>query len=187
MKIKKAFDICKKSKIICLFTDGTTQYLSDGNAVYPLTALPELDEDYFCQLYDINDSQREKIHFKINEPLPYEFSFADSTPDESAAMLHDINIQLEGVGVCIPVMTERGIKFIKSVYLAPLSDTDSRDIHYFLRQTSDGREYFAVKVGLLLYAIITPVNIINQPFVDKLFQLYHYSKLALENSGEAEK
>ena len=113
-------------------------------------------------------------------------SFADSTPDESAAMLHDINIQLEGVGVCIPVMTERGIKFIKSVYLAPLSDTDSRDIHYFLRQTPDSREYFAVKVGLLLYAIITPVNIINPPFVDKLYQLYHYSKLALENSGETE-
>lgn len=41
MKIKKAFDICKKSKVISLFTDGTTQYLSDGNAVYPLTALPE--------------------------------------------------------------------------------------------------------------------------------------------------
>ena len=92
MKIKKAFDICKKSKVICLFTDGTTQYLSDGNAVYPLAALPELDEDYICQLYDINDSQREKIHFKINEPLPYEYCFDDAIPDESAALLHDINI-----------------------------------------------------------------------------------------------
>lgn len=44
-----------------------------------------------------------------------------------------------------------------------------------------------IKKALLLYAIITPVNIINPPFVDKLYQLYHYSKLALENSGEAEK
>ena len=189
MKIKKAFDICKKAKTIILYRNrlGDVQMLSDGVAIYPLDSLPELDEEFICQLYDINDKQREKIRFTIDEPLPFDYEFADTDPAETVTQIMDFSIKMDGCGVLLPIVTESGLKFINNIYLTPFSDTDSGDIHYFLRQTPDGREYFAVKVGLLLYAIITPVNIINPPFVDKLYQLYHYSKLALENSGEAEK
>jgi hypothetical protein len=40
MKIKKAFDICKKNKNISIFcNDVGEQWLSDGYAVYPIFAL----------------------------------------------------------------------------------------------------------------------------------------------------
>lgn len=66
MKIKKAFDICKKNKSIYIsMTSEGEQWLSDGNAVYPIFELPLLNENYICKLYDINDAQRDKITFII--------------------------------------------------------------------------------------------------------------------------
>lgn len=71
MKIKKAFDICKKNKIISIFgNEKGEQWLSDGYAVYPIFGLPELNEDYICKLYDINDAQRDKIRFTISQTKP---------------------------------------------------------------------------------------------------------------------
>lgn len=47
MKIKKAFDICKKNKVISIFSNEKgEQWLSDGYVVYPIFGLPELNEDY---------------------------------------------------------------------------------------------------------------------------------------------
>lgn len=66
MKIKKAFEICKKQGVIRIYrNDYDEQYLSDGLAIYPIFELPNLNEDYICRLYDITDSQREKIAFDI--------------------------------------------------------------------------------------------------------------------------
>lgn len=182
MKIKKAFDICKKAKTIILYRNrlGDVQMLSDGAAVYPLDNLPELDEEYICQIYDINDKQREKIRFMIDEPLPEGYMFDDVDPAETETQIMDFSIKMDGCGVLLPIFTESGIKFINTIYLTPFSDTDSGDIHITMRRTKSGLEYFALKVGMLLYAIILPVDIINKPFVDKLKKLYDYSKLVLE-------
>lgn len=50
MKIKSIAAICKKNKQVVLFNrysdSGTlSQYIGDGNAVYPISGLPELDEE----------------------------------------------------------------------------------------------------------------------------------------------
>lgn len=50
MKIKSIAAICKKNKQVVLFNrysdSGTlSQYIGDGNAVYPISCLPELDEE----------------------------------------------------------------------------------------------------------------------------------------------
>lgn len=180
MKIKKAFDICKKAKTIILYRLGDVQMLSDGVVIYPLDSLPELDEEFICQLYDINDKQREKIRFAIDEPLPFDYDFADTDPAETVTQIMDFSIKMDGCGVLLPIVTESGLKFINNIYLTPFSDTDSGDIHITLRRTGSGKEYFALKVGMLLYAVILPADVINKPFVDNLQQLYEYSKLVLE-------
>ena len=51
MKIKSIAAICKKNKQVVLFNrysdSGTlSQYIGDGNAVYPISGLPELDEEF---------------------------------------------------------------------------------------------------------------------------------------------
>lgn len=50
MKIKSIATICKKNKQVVLFNrysdSGTiSQYIGDGSAVYPISGLPELDEE----------------------------------------------------------------------------------------------------------------------------------------------
>ena len=94
MKIKKAFDICKKAKTIILYRLGDVQMLSDGVAIYPLDSLPELDEEFICQLYDINDKQREKIRFAIDEPLPFGYEFADTDSAETVTQIMDFSIKM---------------------------------------------------------------------------------------------
>ena len=106
MKIKKAFDICKKAKTIILYRLGDVQMLSDGVAIYPLDSLPELDEEFICQLYDINDKQREKIRFAIDEPLPFGYEFADTDPAETVTQIMDFSIKMDGCGVLLPIVTE---------------------------------------------------------------------------------
>ena len=95
MKIKKAFDICKKNKIISIFgNEKGEQWLSDGYAVYPIFGLPELNEDYICKLYDINDAQRDKIRFTISQTKPLidvEDCSADETPAEMCLYCADYN------------------------------------------------------------------------------------------------
>ena len=63
MKIKKAFDICKRDNNIATYsiTKGEL-WLTNGVAAWSLNDVPDLSEDYICQLYDINDKKREKIH-----------------------------------------------------------------------------------------------------------------------------
>lgn len=73
MKIKKAFDICKKTKLIATFFINESQWLTDGIGAYLIDGAPVLSEEYICGLYDISDKQHEKIHFKINTELKDEW------------------------------------------------------------------------------------------------------------------
>jgi hypothetical protein len=91
MKIKKAFDICKKNKVISIFgNEKGEQWLSDGYAVYSIFGLPELNEDYICKLYDINDAQRDKIRFTISQTKPL-IDVEDCSADETLAEMWDIS------------------------------------------------------------------------------------------------
>lgn len=116
MKIKKAFDICKKNKIISIFgNEKGEQWLSDGYAVYPIFGLPELNEDYICKLYDINDAQRDKIRFTISQTKPL-IDVEDCSADETPAEMWDISIIYDGK-VMLPISTAEGLMFIDRVYL----------------------------------------------------------------------
>ena len=58
MKIKSIAAICKKNKQVVLFNrysdSGTlSQYIGDGNAVYPISGLPELDEESILTIFDV--------------------------------------------------------------------------------------------------------------------------------------
>ena len=63
MKIKSIAAICKKNKQVVLFNrysdSGTlSQYIGDGNAVYPISGLPELDEESILTIFDVPEKQR---------------------------------------------------------------------------------------------------------------------------------
>lgn len=182
MKIKKAFDICKKSGSIYINQNGSEQWLSDGSAMYPISGLPLLTEESVCRLYDINDSRRDKISFNFIAGNPL-FDVADITAEETEAVMWNISIAFDGY-VLIPVSTEEGILFIEREYLKPLSDMPENEMTLTMRTDIRGEHYICVKFGLIAYAFIAPVKAINQSFVNNLEKLAAQTRMALINSEE---
>lgn len=186
MKIKKAFDICKKRGIFYIYkNENEEQWLTDGSAMYPICGLPLLTEENVCRLYDITDAQRDKIAFNFLSHNPL-IDVSDRTVNETDAEMWDISIAFDGF-VLIPVTTEEGILFIERGYLTPLSDMPENEMTLTKRNDELGNTYIVVKFGLIAYAFIAPVKIINQNFVNKLEKLYNQTRLALINSEEEKK
>ena len=186
MKIKKAFDICKKRGIFYIYkNENEEQWLSDGSAMYPICGLPLLTEENVCRLYDITDAQRDKIAFNFiagNPPLNVD----DSTATETDAEMWDISIAYNG-NVLIPVSTEEGIVFIERGYLAPLSDMPENEMTLTRRTSISGITYIVVKFGLIAYAFIAPERTVDINFVTKLEKLSTHTRIALINSEEEKK
>ena len=186
MKTKKAFDLCKKRSSIATFFFEDAQWLMTDIAAYSIAELPQLCEDSICKIYDISDKQREKIHFRIGVDVPEIVGRGDCDTAETEAKPMNIGIELPGIGLCCPFMTEQGVVFIQSAFLSPFSDVPESEIMFFSRTGSNGAQYIAVKVGLFLYAIITPV-IATDDIVESLYKLYREAKLAMENRALKER
>lgn len=179
MKIKKAFEICKKQGVIRIYrNDYDEQYLSDGVAIYPIFELPNLNEDYICRLYDITDSQREKIAFDIVKGIPG-VDVSDSTDDETPAKIWDLSLSYNGA-IITPVTTDEGVMFINQLYLKPFAAMPKNDMHITKRVCGNMR-YFCIKFGMLAYGFIAPMSIVSKDFVEKLERLYQQSKIILTN------
>lgn len=162
MKIKKAFDICKKSHDISTFkVNKDEQWLTNGFAAWPLCGVPDLSEEYICQLYDITDKQSEKIHFQINMNVPEKLNFNDAYRDEIPAQPMTVNIVIKGKGVIQPLLFERGLVLIEKIYLEPLTDSQEEDISYWIRYIDNESFYVVVKVGLLISAVIMPTPMMD--------------------------
>lgn len=157
------------------------QWLSDGSACYPITGLPMLTEDSICKLYDINDTQRNKCCFEFFVGTP-PILVSDSDPNESDAEMWDITIAIKDK-IVIPISTEEGILFVDIKYLAPFTDMPNGDMRLTIRDGINGKKYVCVKFGLIAYAFIAPVDVINDEFVNKIEKLYSQSKIALNNLG----
>lgn len=109
-------------------------------------------------------------------------AYADSDPNESDAEMWDITIAIKDK-IVIPISTEEGILFVDIKYLAPFTDMPNGDMRLTIRDGINGKKYVCVKFGLIAYAFIAPVDVINDEFVNKIEKLYSQSKIALNNLG----
>ena len=80
MKIKSIAAICKKSKVIYLYTKreeySVMQYIGDGSTAYPLDGVPELDAQSIMTIFDIPEKQRDDWFIK-EQDLPEGINFGD--------------------------------------------------------------------------------------------------------------
>lgn len=174
MKIKNIAAICKKTKHIVIFNkrndDGDTvmQYISDGCAVYPISGLPELDEESLLTIFDIPEKDREKWFVKY-AAIPREINFEDMDANEKPVIEGNLSIVYAGTTLK-PLQTRRGLVFIESRYLSPVSDVlDVIDLYE--RFTPSGTPYIVAKAGFLLQAVIMPHDVINAQFVERMQDL----------------
>lgn len=125
MKIKSIAAICKKNKQVVLFNrysdSGTiSQYIGDGNAVYPISGLPELDEESILTIFDVPEKQREDWLVRYRD-IPEGISFEDTDAAEKIVEQGNLSIVYSGKTLK-PLQTRRGLVFIESRYLSPVSD-----------------------------------------------------------------
>ena len=169
MKIKSLAAICKRRKNIVLFHDGSDQqYISDGNAVYPVFGLPELNTDYILTIFDVPEKDRDK-YITRETTLPDGINLSDDDYSERAVISIPISIAYGGTPLR-PLKTTGGIVYIDSRYLSPLADMLDV-LELYERRTTAGELYIAAKAGFLLQAVILPHNVIEESFVDRLSEL----------------
>lgn len=184
MKIKSIAQLCKRSKHIILFDkkqgDFVRQWIGDGGALYPVDGLPYLEAESVFTIFDILEKQREKIHFS-NSDAPGEYNYEDIC--ESENIINDRYMSIVSADrVLMPLQTQKGITFIDTRYLAPLSDV-FETLELYERVTRGGQIYIAAKAGFMLMAIILPVNIISEEFVHKLSEVTRLCKVSLESNN----
>lgn len=181
MKLKKIVKLCKDAGVLTIYNDRTRdiQWISDGHAVYPLQGCPVFDEGSFCSTFEINDKQRDKMHITIQDELPEHLDFGDSDNFETVVEELPLYVSYSAFDV-VAFKTESGIEFVKREHLAPLGDYSSRDLMYFLRTTKHGVNYFVVKNGFELAAVIMPVKIITDDFMKELRDFVTLAKITAE-------
>lgn len=185
MKINKIAAICKKSKQVAIFTDPISdgvQFIGDGYATYSVSGLPELDSKSILTIFDVPECKQEEWAVRSGM-IPDYLNFHDTDSGEKIIEISKPSIILNGKEL-YPFYMSRGITFFNSSYFKPFANMDY--IYFFERYTSQGIPYIAVKSGIILCAIIMPMNIINESFVEQVTKLANECKWALERKSNEE-
>lgn len=182
MKIKSIATICKKNKQVILFNrysdSGTiSQYIGDGSAVYPISGLPELDEESILTIFDVPEKQREDWLVRYRD-IPEGISFEDTDATEKIIEQGNLSIVYSGKTLK-PLQTRRGLVFIESRYLSPVSDVLDV-LELYERVTPFGAPYIVAKAGFLLQAVIMPCDVISAQFVQRLQELTRQCAVSLD-------
>lgn len=174
MKIKAIAAICKKNKRAVLFNrrdadgDVSAQLIGDGVALYPISGLPELDRESVFTIFDVPEKERDTWAVQYSE-VSDAINLEDADATEKIIEQGEISIVCAGK-VLKPLQTSRGLVFIESRYLAPISDILDA-VELYERRTADGAPYIVAKAGLILQAAIMPQDVITALFVKQLHEI----------------
>lgn len=191
MKLKKVAALCSQIGAFYLYDQAdrqgeiVCQWLGDGNAVYPIAGLPYMEMDHVCAMFDIPAKKQEKMIFR-HTVAPESINWEDS--DQEERQLDDPKLCLRyGGREVLPLRTSAGITFIQEKYLAPLDSLEY--LRLYERRSRSGGVYIAAKIGMVVQAVIMPVDIVNEDFVDKMDELTEMCRAALlkKNQMQAER
>lgn len=182
MKIKSIAAICKKGKQVVLYnryeSGGTLQqYIGDGNdrisRFWPSKAGRR---KHILTIFDVPEKQREDWFVRVRD-VPEGINFEDTDANEKMIERDNLSIIFSG-HTLKPLQTRRGLVFIQSRYLSPVSDV-LEVLELYERITTGGTPYIVAKAGLLLQAVIMPFDVINQQFVESLQRLTEQCAVSL--------
>lgn len=187
MKISKIAKLCRNTKLVCTTITEAGLWIGNSKATYFVPEFMNMDNDGIALAFGLDERQKEKVVF-TNVDMN-EFNLQDIDPAESLCVPIGFDFWEDG-NILRPYKTEAGVLCLAGDYLEPLQDkTEMREI--YLRYTKEGKPYFAVKVGMIIYAIIAPAKGgISSEFVNKLGEMYEMCKATIEleeKNAEVEK
>ena len=179
MKLKKIASLCSQAGQFYLQDRQTAgepeQWLGDGYAAYPISGLPYLEIDNICTMFDIPEKKQEKLIMRqVN--APESINWEDTDPTERQLVDSIMHLRYEGREL-LPLRTSAGIVFIQEKYLAPLDDTDY--MRLYERRNGDGGIYIVAKIGMVIQAVITPVDVVSEDLIQQMEELTDLCRTAL--------
>lgn len=181
MKIKKIGAICNAGGAYYLMDQknaaGETvyQWLGDGKSAYPLVGLPTMDVENICAMFDITDKKREKLVMRQFD-APDTMNWEDTDTHERRIDDPKLCVRYDGRDL-LPLETSAGITFIQEKYLLPLDGLDYMQLYE--RKSDSGGLYIVAKIGMILQAIIMPMDLPDRDFMDALNDLTHKCRDAM--------
>ena len=159
MIIKKVIDVCKAENTMHILEGaGGIQWISDGFAYYPLHGIPRFeDEDEICRTFDISEKKKDKMDFRFGPITRSGYCVEDAQEGEELCETAPLDLR-DGT---IPFFVDEKILFMKRKYILPLMDTPEDMISVFARKTAGG-DYFVVKCGLMVKAVVTPCRALDE-------------------------
>lgn len=182
MKINRIASLVKASKTIITTSHNKTLWVSDGwVGWYPLFEMPDnLGEESIFALFDIAEDARGKYQFTIGA-FPEGFAVKDDCPGEVQIQERCVSIYLSGKRMqCF--FGSLGLEMISVDALKPFSDLEN--VSFFERLTPAGMPYIAVKAGLILVGLLTPMLINREETVDELRKMSEQAGISLYNANQ---
>lgn len=126
-----------------------------------------MDTDNICAMFDITEKKQEKLTFRHNE-APESINWDDTDPAEYQIDDPKLCVRYEGREL-LPLHTTAGVIFIQEKYLAPLDNLDY--MRLYERKSRDGGVYIVAKIGMVIQAVIMPMDVVDRVFVDRMEEL----------------
>lgn len=193
MKLKQIEKLCKSAGQILLFdeappeeVDGVRleprQWMSDGEAVYPLDGVPYLDQDAVHAIFDIDAKKADKLHVQHNQELPTWLDFGDFHESDSPLEPVKFKMSIGSDELTLFRDTDGGLIVIKADYRKPLDNW--KECECFKRMSAEGNAFVAVMSGCVLRAIISTYRI-GADLVETLGEVYNAAGVAAATEKEA--
>jgi len=189
VKLKKVGAICNAGGCYYLINqtdaDGENvyQWLGDGRSAYPLVGLPVMDVENICAMFDITEKKREKLIMRQMD-APDTMNWEDTDPLERQIGDPKLCVRYDGRDL-LPLETTAGITFIQEKYLLPLDGLEY--MRLYERRGTDGGLYIVAKIGMILQAVIMPMDLPDKNFMELLNDLTSQCRDAMRRRALAQR
>jgi hypothetical protein len=159
------------------------QWLGDGRSAYPLVGLPVMDVENICAMFDITEKKREKLVMRRAD-VPDSMNWEDTAPLERQLDDPKLCVRYDGRDL-LPLETTAGVTFIQEKYLLPLDGLEY--MRLYERQSTSGGLYIVAKIGMILQAVIMPMDLPDKDFMEALNGLTSQCRDAMRRRALAQR
>lgn len=158
--------------------ENGTQYLSFGCAIYPLDGFPYVNDKYeLGALLGLSRAKMDEKYTYRETPITnhdlYGYDIADCIEGgEVQVKRWPMEITYLGTTVEPWVSPDGELDLVNPELLTPIMDEINKGeyIGFFRRTSKDGQNYYVVKSGMYLRALLLPTRV-QRSFIDKMKQI----------------
>lgn len=180
MKNGKIFKLCKdRRRVVSVMYDGT-QWIGDGQSLFPLYNSPIFTKETLLGTYDVPDDKQSEITYREIEKFE-NVGLDDYLEEDVETERLSIVLNMHGLNLNV-YLVDNKIYFIDRKYLSVFDE----EINLFGRKSAEGKMCFVAKAGFVIMGIIMPENIVSENFVRDLDILCAKTKEVFEGMSRDE-